>query len=1682
MVRKKSQRSLRLLSYAISAWLALPAYTAWADDGTQGGGSVSTADIHVEVDAAQEEAKMESQQKTIITKEDIEKKQAKSVEDIIFSETGVSRTVDAMGRVGVSIRGAEPRHTLILVDGQPVLGDLAKYSGAADEVMRLGTENVERIEIIQGAASSKFGSDAIGGVVNIITRKATKEPGLQFNWEGLKTENDDGLPFSNFFLRADSGQMGKLRLGLSGSKREIMPVYASKGLRSTIPPELRDTAWNKVKDWHAPVLRYYGDTANVGLVGTYEPDTRNTFEFRMDHYAEDLVRDVKRTDSDLEPQQHFKRVANRNAYNISWNGYNNVSDWTVELNTTNLKEDSVSLINYEGKNIYEGKNELRYVDNVDHKQTDFKASMNTQLSDKHLLSFGFGISSESGEGSRLKSSPNTTTRHIDPWDYDKSLLVDKQDRLQRGEDDKNYIWSHIHDYKFFDNTASGRRKWDKDYEYYHYNGSAGAFNPGAKNPDGSRAGLSYEDYVEYNFDRQLTEDWYGDLYVGTRKLNNPRANLKSDYDALEARLKSEYSARHGGAAYPGSNIVGEYYKKGIERADKNASGTPTLNGKMFLEEYWERDQRLTVGSGTINKQHFFIGDTWQLSKDTMLFPILRVDHSNLFGTNLSGSIGMTHNVGGNSHLRFKTNIGTSYAEPGMGELWYNWEMYGSTPVGIGEAKMGWWFEGNPNLQPEKSLNLDMSIEGETKNTYARFGVFHNRIRNYMTVYYTGDVQDFAPQLSDDDKWMRAPDLIYSFKNIGKAHITGVEAEVRQKIGPHFSTRLGYTYLHALNKSDPLMPKRLLDRPTHKIDIGISYEDKKTGWFAQLWGDYYVRMLDSNTLANGANYWTDYLDGSLAVNKKQEYQEKTFGIWNFMVQKKLSEDAMVYIGVNNIFNHRDDDRATQERIYRIGANFKFDTSGPKKSLITNGTTEMGEQEAALLNNFLARPFDESKAMGVNLIGDYQWRWTAHGGTNRPQPTYTATSYIRENAIRNLHDENEHGFEQRLRIGADARVAENTNIKIVGSLSGTTGIDPAHSQPDSKGLGKARLEQADVTQRMKKWDLSLGRLTEPMGVTGYWFGREYDGVRGVYTGKSSQVRLGFGTFKQSTGVADTAYTHLKYGTFYRPPTAAEFLGINKDVTDPYDLDQTTAQGNADYANAKAENDEAKTKNLSFYQQLKEVADDPGLTDAQKLEKGLDILRRMHKIVKTAYGADLNKETFTLTPSKGITTIYEVEDNFGNKKYVKLIGSDDQELNSSLAQVNAHDPAENARIQQLKEEVKKDLTFSLGDASSLRSDSSYLTAMGESHLSGAYTKVAEAWARYQLDQLKHDGVAIGDDGYGGKTWTQSGDTWTRHADSSPAANYRFNRIVSIVKKEPGYPVTYKNASNLVQNTYETNYTNIDANVESSQRLKLSTVAGAYWAALQKVVENAESGNKQPRSSLGDIVGNLIKTEGKILEKDNIPPIDKAAFIQYRKQLRPDLGVTAWYLRSIGDKNHTTCIANGRGNDTHTFRQLANVFALGAQWQVGRKTTASFDYGYNFTRFGKYMNGVTMYDHPARTDIFTPKGRSMGSAPKFWTVRLDIGRADTDIAGTWNAFVDYKHFEHGSFFGGNGTGFLPDRYLDGIRSFTIGGGYVPAENWLVELFYTFDAKGTNRRDTLHGSEKFKLGNYTRFQLTYKF
>ena len=1688
MNRWERTKRYLVLSSAVALWLNAP-LVVLADNA-----AVTTDVVHVQGTWAEEEAKLNPQQVQIITKKEIEKKQAKSVEDIIFTQTGVSRTVDAMGRVGVSIRGAEARHTLILVDGQPVLGDFDKYSGAADEVQRLGAENVERIEVIQGAASAKYGSDAVGGVVNIITKKALKKPTLQVNAEGLRRKSDGDLfPFQNFYIRADSGQMGKLKVGLSGSKRDLMPVLASVKRRAS------GMGFDYAKHNFKPnVLRYYGDASDIGLVATYDANKNNKFEMRLNRYTEDLVRDIKHSDSDLEPQQHFKRTANRNTINLSWNAKAGKSDWTVETNYSRIKEDDVALINYTGRSSYEGSNELRYIDNIDHRQLDIRLNANTQLNNKHRLSYGVSYAREEGSGSRLKSSPNTSTMYIDPWAYDKSLLVDKLDRLVRKKGDNSVkVYSHIHDYKFI-KSSSGMPQWDMDYEYY-----------GAET-DAQKPGITYDDYVNYGLSESRLSEW-----SSTSPNNQPVTDeFKKRYYALENRLKSENPEMAAHRA----NIVGDYFKYGESSDLEMRKKAPKLNGKAFLEEYRNRDQRLTTGQGTIRKMNAYISDTWQVNKNLTFVPIIRLDNSSLFGSNLSASMGMTYNVKGNPHRRFKANVGTGYTEPGMGELWYNWEMYASNPVGIGVAKLGWYWAGNPNLKPEKSLNFDMSLEGENKNTYARVGIFHNRIKNYMSVYFTGEFQDFAPYLKGDAKYQRAPDMIYSFKNIGMAEITGLQAEVQQKFGKYWSGKLGYTYLHAINKSDPTMPRQLLDKPVHKVDIGVTYDNPKTGWNGSIWGDYYINMLDSNTLNNGGNYWPDILSGDAGVYKKQVYQKKTFGIWNLMVQKRFNKNAMMYFGINNIFNHRDDDRATQERVYRIGVNLKFGGGDAKttpigkdgnKAIDANGSVtnvavgnEGGVQnisEVVKLTDFIRPDFDTTKERGVTFIGDYRARWMSHDGTNRPQSPFRSNSAI-GSAKTNMYDANRHSFEQRIRLGFDARINPFTNLSVIGSMTGMSGVDTSWTKSESKGFNHQRLDTVDLTRRVKKWDISVGRLNEPMGASGYWFGQSYDGARAVWNGNDTQVRVGVGSFKHSTGISDSAYTHVVHEVITRPPTAAELIGINRDDY-PYDINNATKTG-SDGESKSTEDAPApdsptgiyestykgKVDTIYFYQQLKGLQDEYEAYKAtlnlswsnpnrdQEIEKAnaklaetqqkqAQVMSRLQDILTKAYPTDMAEKKFSLDIPSGGYTMYEITNkNTGEKLY--KTGDIMYNVNSSLYP------------EYLKEKAKG-LIVSTDNKEALVNPKAYIdnhsTEINESVTEIAKYNATDNWKNYNNSELDVVWVKQADG-----TFKQSYDYY-----GQPASDYEFTGFLGAktYKYDSGsYVFSDYDAKDAIYKKNFTMSSNDYGEGSSDYGWGMPNALFNYLYNLEKVVHDAESENKLPREAIGKIIGNIIQTEGIVLEKDTIPPIETAAFVQVKKQIGDRLGLQAWYLRSFNGSKRTFLNANGNGNDEQSFSNIANVFGIGAKYQIGESAVLTVDYGQNRSKFGRYMNGNTVYDHERGTADFTVKGHQMGGTPHFWMARLDIGRADIDVPKSWNAFIDYKYFAHGSFLGGNGTGAVPDRYLDGIRSFTFGAGYVPRKDLLLEAFYTFDAKGTNKRDTLYGNESFKLGDYARIQGTYRF
>ncbi len=105
----------------------------------------------------------------VITREDIELSLATDLAELLRFEAGID-----IGRNGgpgqatsVFMRGTESNHTLVLVDG--VRMNPGTIGGAA--VQHISPEVIERVEIVKGARSALFGTDAIGGVINIITRR-----------------------------------------------------------------------------------------------------------------------------------------------------------------------------------------------------------------------------------------------------------------------------------------------------------------------------------------------------------------------------------------------------------------------------------------------------------------------------------------------------------------------------------------------------------------------------------------------------------------------------------------------------------------------------------------------------------------------------------------------------------------------------------------------------------------------------------------------------------------------------------------------------------------------------------------------------------------------------------------------------------------------------------------------------------------------------------------------------------------------------------------------------------------------------------------------------------------------------------------------------------------------------------------------------------------------------------------------------------------------------------------------------------------------------------------------------------------------------------------------------------------------------------------------------------------------
>ncbi len=136
-----------------------------------------------------------------------------SVAEILRELPGVvtRRGSETAGAAGQQIQGIDSRQVLVLVDGQPIAGARGVKRGGVLNLDRQSTARLERVEVVKGAASALYGSDAIGGVINLITRQPTSPLDTTMSLSGGR--------FGSLGARVDAGFKRARTLGLFSVER-----------------------------------------------------------------------------------------------------------------------------------------------------------------------------------------------------------------------------------------------------------------------------------------------------------------------------------------------------------------------------------------------------------------------------------------------------------------------------------------------------------------------------------------------------------------------------------------------------------------------------------------------------------------------------------------------------------------------------------------------------------------------------------------------------------------------------------------------------------------------------------------------------------------------------------------------------------------------------------------------------------------------------------------------------------------------------------------------------------------------------------------------------------------------------------------------------------------------------------------------------------------------------------------------------------------------------------------------------------------------------------------------------------------------------------------------------------------------------------------------------------------------
>lgn len=254
----------------------------------------------------------------VITQEDIKRGGATSVRNALSMYANIFQKSKVRGGGhDIIIHGMETKHSLVMVNGRRISNEAdANGLGNAMSLDRININDVEKIEIVRGPSSALYGSEAMGGVLNIITKPSKEQTLLT----GLEHTSED----TSHWWHADTGRIGNFSMTLDARFNKIN--------RSMLDTATESDPYGTAQTYNASLNYYVNDHSYVNAY--------------MDYYSQHLKTDmgtpvmkpITLTTSSgkmsLSGQAMLEGTGSKafkqKNYGISWNGKTDKNDWQIQ--------------------------------------------------------------------------------------------------------------------------------------------------------------------------------------------------------------------------------------------------------------------------------------------------------------------------------------------------------------------------------------------------------------------------------------------------------------------------------------------------------------------------------------------------------------------------------------------------------------------------------------------------------------------------------------------------------------------------------------------------------------------------------------------------------------------------------------------------------------------------------------------------------------------------------------------------------------------------------------------------------------------------------------------------------------------------------------------------------------------------------------------------------------------------------------------------------------------------------------------------------------------------------------------------------------------------------------------------------------------------------------------------------